>query len=131
MIFIDSNIPMYLVGASHPLKVDARRLLEEAIGNAERLVTDAEVLQEMLHRYIAIARRAAIQPAFDMVLGVADENFPVDLVAVDRAKTILYRKPGLSARDAIHLATMAANGVAKIMSFDSGLDGVPGIERIH
>ena len=76
MIFIDSNIPRYLVGASHPLKVNARRLLEEAIGDAERLVTDAEVLQEILHRYIAIDRRAAIQPAFDMILGVVDEVFP-------------------------------------------------------
>lgn len=131
MIFIDSNIPMYLVGASHPLKVDARRLLEEAIGNAERLVTDAEVLQEILHRYVAIDRRAAIQPAFDVVLGVVDEVFPVDVAVVDRAKTILYGKPRLSARDAIHLATMAANGVKRIMSFDSGFDGVPGVERMH
>ena len=28
MIFIDSNIPMYLVGAPHPHKADARRWLE-------------------------------------------------------------------------------------------------------
>jgi predicted nucleic acid-binding protein len=131
MIFIDSNIPMYLVGASHPLKVDARRLLEEAIGNAERLVTDAEVLQEILHRYVAIDRRAAIQPAFDLVLGVVDEIFPIDMTVVERAKTIVYGKQRLSARDAIHLATMASNGVKKIMSFDAGFDGLPGIERIH
>jgi hypothetical protein len=34
-------------------------------------VTDAEVLQEILHRYVAIDRRDAIQPAFDALLGVA------------------------------------------------------------
>src|SRR5258706_16339815 len=56
-ILIDSNIPMYLVGADHPHKADARRLLESAIGAGERLVTDAEVLQEILHRYVAIDRR--------------------------------------------------------------------------
>lgn len=31
MIFIDSNIPMYIIGAEHPHKIDARRLLEEAV----------------------------------------------------------------------------------------------------
>ena len=31
MIFVDSNIPMYLVGAEHPNKDAARRLLERAI----------------------------------------------------------------------------------------------------
>ena len=47
MILVDSNIPMYLVGAEHPHKVDARRLLERAVAEKRRLVTDAEVLQEI------------------------------------------------------------------------------------
>ena len=59
MIFIDTNVPMYLVGADHPHKAEATRLLERAASNRERLVTDAEVLQEILHRYVAIARRDA------------------------------------------------------------------------
>ncbi len=63
MIFVDSNIPMYLVGAPHPHRADARRLLERAVGDGERLVSDAEVLQEILHRYVVISRRDAIQPA--------------------------------------------------------------------
>jgi predicted nucleic acid-binding protein len=72
VIFIDSNIPMYLIGASHPNKDLARRLLEMCIERSERLVTDAEVLQEILHRYIAIRRRDAL-PAFNALLGVVDE----------------------------------------------------------
>ena len=63
MIFIDSNVPMYLVGSEHPHKVDAQRLLESCISDDERLVTDAEVLQEILHRYAAIGRKDAISPA--------------------------------------------------------------------
>ena len=74
MIFIDSNIPMYLVGKSHPLKTEAQRLLEEAVSSEQRLVTSAEVLQEILHRYVSINRRDAIQPAFDALLGVVDEE---------------------------------------------------------
>jgi predicted nucleic acid-binding protein len=131
VIFVDSNIPMYLIGASHPHKADARRLLEEAIANGQRLVTDAEVLQEILHRYVAIDRRAAIQPAFDVLLGVVDDVFPVDASAVERAKTILYGKPRLTARDAIHLATMEAHASTHIMSFDAGFDSYPGIQRVR
>jgi predicted nucleic acid-binding protein len=117
--------------APHPHKIDAQRLLEEAITRGERLVTDAEVLQEILHRYVAIDRREAIQPAFDALLGIADEAFPVSLEIVQRAKTIVYGKPRLSARDAIHVAAMELNGVPKIISFDRGFDIVPGIERLR
>lgn len=122
---------MYLVGAPHPHKTDAQRLLERAIAEGERLVTDAEVFQEILHRYVAVGRRDAIQPAFDALLGFIDEVFPVDLQAVERAKTILFGRPELSARDAIHVATMEHNGVTQIMSFDTGFDGYPGIERVQ
>jgi hypothetical protein len=46
--------------------------------NVEEMVaTDAEVLQEILHRYSAIARSDAIQPAFEALLGVVDEVFPI------------------------------------------------------
>ena len=130
MVFIDSNIPMYLVGATHPHKVDAQRLLEQFIAGRERLVTDAEVLQEILHRYAAISRLDAIQPAFDALLGVADEVFPVDLAAVERAKTILFGHPGLSARDAVHVAVMQQHGLRRILSFDAGFDQIPGVTRI-
>ena len=56
MILIDSNVPMYLVGAPHPHKIDAQRLLERLVAERQRLVTDAEVFQEILHRYVAIDR---------------------------------------------------------------------------
>ena len=130
MIFVDSNVPMYLVGAAHPHKADAQRLLERCIAERQRLVTDAEVLQEILHRYAAIDRRDAIQPALDAILGVVDEVFPVDEPAVERAKTIVLERRRLSARDALHVSVMERRKVAKIMSFDSGFDGLPGIERI-
>jgi predicted nucleic acid-binding protein len=54
VILVDSNIPMYLVGAAHPHKSDAQRLLEKLVSERQRLVTDAEVLQEILNRYVAI-----------------------------------------------------------------------------
>jgi hypothetical protein len=130
VIFVDSNIPMYLVGGAHARKVDAERVLEHAVSDRERLVTDTEVLQEILHRYVAIDRRDGIQPAFDALLGVVDEVFSIDLAAVDRAKAIVLGHRRLSARDALHVAVMEREGVHRIMSFDRGFDSVPGIERL-
>ncbi|MEJ7734157.1 MAG: type II toxin-antitoxin system VapC family toxin [Polyangiaceae bacterium] len=130
MILVDSNIPMYLVGAAHPHKVDSQRALERCIANGERLVTDAEVLQEILHRYVAIGRRDAIQPAFDALLGVVDEVFPVDLSDVQGAKSVVLGAGRLSARDAVHIAVMRRQGVGRILSFDSGFDGIPGVTRL-
>ena len=130
MILVDSNIPMYLIGSPHPHKTDAQRLLEKLIADRERLVTDAEVLQEILHRYVAIDRRDAIQPAFDALLGVVDEVLAVDRRAVERAKQIVLGYRQLSARDAVHLSVMEQNGIRQIMSFDAGFDAFPGIARL-
>lgn len=130
MIFVDSNIPMYLVGADERMRAEARRLVERAIGDREKLVTSAEVLQEILHRYGAIGRRDAIQPAFDALLGVVDEVFDIGRADVERARNIMLGRPRLSARDALHLATMQRQRVRTIMSFDTGFDGYPDIMRI-
>ena len=121
---------MYLVGAPHPHKNDARRWLEELVSGQERLVIDAEVLQEILHRYVAIERPDAIQPAFDALLGVVDEVFSVDQATVEKAKQIVLGHKALSARQAVHLATMQIHGVKKILSFDRGFDGFPGMTRL-
>jgi predicted nucleic acid-binding protein len=121
---------MYLVGADHPHKVDARRLLEQLIAKEERLVTDAEVLQEILHRYTAIDRKDAIQPAFDAIVGIVDLVFSIEALDVERAKTVLAGSPRLSARDALHLAIMERHSIDRILSFDSGFDARPGIVRI-
>lgn len=129
MILVDSNIPMYLVGAPHAHKSDARRLLEKVVGERRRLVTDAEVLQEILHRYVAIDRRDAIQPAFDALLGV-DQVLPVDRPIAERAKQIVLGYRQLSARAAVHLAVMQHHGVEQIMTFDSAFDSFPGITRL-
>ncbi len=130
MILVDSNIPMYLVGAPHRHKADAQRLVEKLIGARQRLVTDAEVLQEILHRYVAIDRRDAIQPAFDALLAIVDEVFPVTRQAAERAKQVVLEYPRLSARDALHLAIMEQNRIAQILSFDTGFELLPGITRL-
>ncbi|MEX1169876.1 MAG: type II toxin-antitoxin system VapC family toxin [Chloroflexota bacterium] len=130
MIFVDANIPMYLVGGEHPNREAARRALEELVAAGESLCTDAEVLQEILHRYMAIRRPDAIDPAFESVMGVVDVVYPIERTDVERARRLLKTTPRLGARDAIHIAVIQGRDVDRILSFDAAFDGIPGIVRL-
>lgn len=128
-VFVDANIPMYLVGAPHPNRERAVWALERAIAARDRLVTDAEVMQEILHRYLAIARPEAIDPCLETLGGLVDEVYPISGDDVRAARALLDSLPGLSARDAVHAAVMRRHDVHRLLSFDRGFDRVPGIER--
>jgi predicted nucleic acid-binding protein len=121
---------MYLVGGAHRHKTDSQVLLERLIAGGERLVTDAEVLQEILHRYTAIHKRDAIQPALRAILDVVDEVFPIEKRDVLRAAEIAENPALLSARDAVHVAIMERHAIGSILSFDADFDRWPGLERI-
>ena len=129
MIFVDSNIPMYLVGADHPHKHEAAALLEKLIVNKERLVTNTEVFQEILHRYVALRRKDCIQPAFDTLRGLVDNVFPITEEDILEAKDLALAYEGLSARDSLHAAQLKRYKISRILSFDRGFDILPNIKR--
>lgn len=131
MIFVDSNIPMYVIGADHPHKSEAQVLLERLIAAGQRLVTDAEVLQEILHWYAAIGKREAIGPAFQLLLEIVDDVLAIEKADVLRAGEIAQNRALLSARDSVHIAVMERHGVRSILSFDADFDRWPGLKRIH
>jgi len=122
---------MYLVGAAHPHKAEARVILERLITEGQRLVTDAEVLQEILHRYTAIQKREALGPALQAILDIVDEVIAIGKAEVIRAAEIVQNPALMSARDALHIAVMERHGIRSILSFDGDFDRWPGIERIY
>ena len=130
MIFIDSNIPMYLVGAHHSNKARAIEVVDRLVRAGERLVTDVEVYQEILHRYTAIRRIDAIDAAFRSLDAIADAVLTFGMPEVRIARSIIGTVDGVSARDALHVAIMRSNRINRILSFDHGFDAVPGIERL-
>ena len=130
MIFIDSNIPMYLVGGAHPHQAESQVLVERLAAAGQQLVTDAEVLQEILHRYTAIGRRNKIGPAFQVLLDIVDDVFAVEKADVLRAAEIAQHLASFSARDALHIAVMERHGVQSVLSFDADFDRWPGLKRI-
>ena len=122
---------MYLVGAEHPHKTESQVLLERLTAAGQQLVTDAEVLQEILHRYISIDRRNTIDRAFEVLLNTVDDVFAVEKSDVIRAAEIAQHRASFSARDAVHIAVMEHHGIQSILSFDADFDRWPGLKRIH
>ena len=47
-----------------------------------------------------------------------------------RARRLLLTTPTLSARDAVHIAVMQGRDVSRILTFDVGFGGIPGIVRV-
>lgn len=121
---------MYLVGKAHPNKDRALSTLRQLTEQNRRLVTSTEVFQEICHRYVALGKREAILPCFEALSAVVDEVFPIDMETIKHAHLILLAQPKLSARDAIHVASMKCHGVEVLLSFDTDFDQVPGIQRV-
>src|SRR5271165_287278 len=94
-----------------------RNMRASIIASGQRLVTNAEVLQEILHRYAAINRREAIGPTMKVTLDVVDDILPIEkadvLRAAENARTLF------SARDAFYIPVRERHGIAAIMSFDA------------
>ena len=122
---------MYVVGAQHANKDRVLAVLAQLVADGERLVTDVEVYQEILHRYTAIRRLDAIDAAFASLDALADEILSFGISEVRAAKALLDSVDGLSARDALHVAVMRRAGIERILSFDQGFDACPGIERLQ
>jgi predicted nucleic acid-binding protein len=130
VIFIDANVPMYLVGGEHPHKVDAGQILERLAAERRPLATSSEVFQEILRRCVSIDRRNLIERAFEALQGVVDEVLPVEERDVFAAKNLLQSYGRLSARDALHVAVMRRHQISEIVSFDRGFDAVTGVRRL-
>ena len=130
-MILDSNVPMYLIGAPHRNKDRAEQLLRRLIEAREKLVTDVEVFQEILHRYVAIHRRDAIEAAWRALHELVDDVLPVTFPDVESAKSLVLETSGLSARDALHVAVMQTHGIQGILTFDAGFDRVAELRRVH
>lgn len=131
MIFVDSNVPMYVAGRDHPLREPARQFLRRARGGEFGIRTSTEVLGESLHRYTALGRVELAVSVYDLFVEVCPVVLPVTLADTDRARELLPGSAGLSVRDALHAAVMLNHAVSEIASFDEGFDRIAGIRRVR
>ena len=129
-VFLDANILMYAVGAAHTLREPCRAALERAVHRETPLVTDSEVLQELLYRYFAMRRPEIAKAVYAAAIRLCHEILPVGEPHTARALALLLGRPGLSARDAVHVATMESARIRRILSTDRDFDAFSNIERI-
>lgn len=130
MIFIDSNIPMYVAGREHPNRGPARRFLERVRAGEVEACTSTEVLQEILYRYRALDRRDLACAVYDLFVQVCPIVYAVSLADTDRGRDLVCTAE-VGVRDAIHAAVMLNNDVRRIATFDRGFDRIEGIERVE
>jgi hypothetical protein len=132
VILVDANVFMYAAGKPSPQRPACRRFLREIVegSHAEQACTDAEVLQEILHRYRAIAPIESAFAIFDAVLALGIRVLPVTREALLHARVLLEEHPELSTRDALHAGVMKAQALERVMTYDADFDSIPWIERI-
>ena len=131
-VFIDANVPIYAAGGDHPYKEPCARILRMAAEEPQLFVTDSEVLQELMHRYVASGRwelgREVLQAFAEVMNGRIEPVYPEDVLA---ASVLADRYLGVSARDLVHAAVMQRLGASRIISADTDFDRVESVERLE
>ena len=131
MIYVDSNVPMYLVGADHRNKRRVVELVSQLLTALETFVTSAETFQEIVHRYLGIRDRLHLNAAYEALEAMVASVTEVRKEDVDRARSMSADHPSLSSRDCLHVSVMRRLGCARIWSCDTSFDLVPSIQRIE
>ena len=129
-VYIDSNIPMYVAGADHEHRDPARRFLEKVEKREVEACTSTEVLQEILSRYSALARRDLGGRVYDLFVESCPEVLDVTLADLDRAKELIARTANLSARAALHAAVMMNHDIEWIATYNREFDRIAGVRRV-
>ena len=131
MILVDANILMYAAGTEHPNKVPSVRFLEKVADGSIDATLDAEVLQEVLHRYRAINRWTDGSKVYDDARRIFGMVVPITTEILDHARTLLDEHDGVSARDALHAAVVTVHDLEALCSYDRGFDEIPSVRRVE
>jgi hypothetical protein len=132
VILIDANIFMYAAGKDSPQREPCQHLLDDIVsGEGPATCTDAEVLQEILHRYRSLKVPEVGYQLFDAVLHLGIPILAVTDRAMAEARRLLSEYPSLSTRDGVHLGVMREHGIETILSYDRDLSDVAWVKRIE
>lgn len=127
-VFVDTNVFVYAVGREHPLREPAQRLLRDRFERRVAMATSAEVLQELLHAYLPVGRLDTLDAALRLAADLTT-IWPIDESDVRAARSLATSRPGLGARDLLHLAVCRRYGVDELLSFDRGLVAAFAVKR--
>ena len=129
MILVDANVIMYAAGADHPHKRPSVALLERVARGEVEATIDAEVLQEILHRYRAIGQWEDGRRVYDLTRQLFPIVLPVTAEVLDRARRLLDTDRRIMARDALHAAVALTERLDAVCSYDRDFDRIKGLAR--
>lgn len=127
---LDTAVLMYAAGAEHMLRMPARRIIERVADGSLVAVISAEIVQEVLHRFVAIGRAELGARIARDALDLFEPVLPITHAVMDRMPGLVERYPALAARDLVHVATCLEAGIGVIVSPDRGFDVVREIRRV-
>lgn len=132
LIFVDVNVPMYAAGQAHRYKEPCIQVMRAAAQGRLLMAIDAEITQEILHRYHALQLWQVGHAMASDVLTLASVVFPITQEETRLALDLYerYAPQQVTARDLIHAAVMKVNGLTEIISVDSHFDRIEGLRRI-
>jgi predicted nucleic acid-binding protein len=132
VILIDANVFMYAAGRESPQRLPCQRFLDKTIeGQGPAACTDAEVLQEILHRYRSINLPQVGFRLFDAVVQLGIPILAVTERSLREARTLIESHPSLSTRDGVHLGVMREHGIEEVLSYDRGFSQVSWVKRLE
>lgn len=129
-VFLDTAVFVYSGGADHPLRAPCRRVLQDVVEGKLEAATSAEVVQEILHRFLAIRRTDVGVAMARSVLDAFEPVLPISHAVIRRVPGLVERYASLSTRDLIHVATCLEEGIGTIVSPDAGFDRVSEVRRL-
>jgi hypothetical protein len=128
--FVDTAVLMYAAGGQHPLRAPSQRVLERVEAGQLDAVISVEVVQEIVHRYLAIRRPDLAVTGATAAMDLFAPVLPLTHSVMRRIPALARDYPMLAARDLVHVATCQHEGIAEIISPDRGFDAVAGLRRI-
>ena len=130
-MLLDTNVFMYAAGDDHPLRDPCVRIVQMVTAHPDRFMADAEVFQEIIHRYRSVRRWALGREVFHEFAEIMHGRIhPVYAEDVARAAALADDHPDLSSRDLVHAAVALRLGVSHIISTDTDFDRLPVITRL-
>ena len=131
MTLVDTNVIMYAGGSAHPCQGPAVAFLDRVAAGAVSAAIDAELLQELLHRYRSLGRWDLGLRVYEITRHIFQSVLPVTGEVLDAARQLLDQDAALMTRDAVHAGVVRIYGLDSICSFDRDFDRIPGIYRIE
>ncbi len=129
MRLIDTNVIIYAAGKAHPLRNEARRVLDRIAEGALHANIDTELLQEILHVYDARKARANGLDAVDDLLALFPNPIPIGREEIETARDLMRVHAFLGARDAIHAAVAQTHDLEGIVAADKVFNRLEGVKR--